>query len=113
MGIKGYKYKNMIAPFVSGKKVGTGINKRVHFPCTMMLNDNKIDYIHWDDPSNEIVDRLRLLDALRQTGHNNYDILISRFCRLSKSFAKPVIINNLVLHTSFSRHRNAIQQVWT
>ena len=74
MGIKGYKYKNMIAPFVSGKKVGTGINKRVHFPCTMMLNDNKIDYIHWDDPSNEIVDRLRLLDALRQTGHNNYDI---------------------------------------
>ena len=42
----------------------------------MTLNKNKIDYIHWDDP-NELVDRLRLLEALRQAGHNvnNNEIL--------------------------------------
>ncbi|KYN28610.1 hypothetical protein ALC57_02002 [Trachymyrmex cornetzi] len=72
MGSKGYKYKNIIAPLVLDKKVGTGINKRVDLPRTMTLNDNKIDYIHWDDP-NEIVDRLRLLEASRQAGHNSHD----------------------------------------
>ncbi|KYN29554.1 hypothetical protein ALC57_00996 [Trachymyrmex cornetzi] len=72
MGSKGYKYKNMIAPLVWDKKVGTGINKRADLPRTMTLNDNKIDYIHWDDP-NEIVDSLRLLEALRQAGHNGHD----------------------------------------
>ncbi|KYN10236.1 hypothetical protein ALC57_17634 [Trachymyrmex cornetzi] len=72
MGSKGYKYKNIIAPLVSDKKVGTGINKRVNLSHTMTLNDNKIDYIHWDDP-NEIVDRLRLLEASRQAGHNGHD----------------------------------------
>ena len=50
----------------------------------MTLNDNKIDYIHWDYP-NEIVDRLRLLEVSRQAGHNGHDNEI-----LSKSFAKPV-----------------------
>ncbi|KYN22645.1 hypothetical protein ALC57_04952 [Trachymyrmex cornetzi] len=72
MGSKGYKYKNIIAPLVLDKKVGTGINKRANLPRTMTLNDNKIDYIHWDDP-NEIVDRLRLLEASRQAGHNGHD----------------------------------------
>ncbi|KYN14720.1 hypothetical protein ALC57_13063 [Trachymyrmex cornetzi] len=86
MGSKGYKYKNIIAPLVLDKKVGTGINKKANLPRTMTLNDNKIDYIHWDDP-NEIVDRLRLLEASRQAGHNGH---APRFCRLSKSFAKPV-----------------------
>ncbi|KYN27501.1 hypothetical protein ALC57_03110 [Trachymyrmex cornetzi] len=38
----------------------------------MTQNDNKIDYIHWDD-LNEIVDRLRLLEASRQAGHNGHD----------------------------------------
>ncbi|KYQ53603.1 hypothetical protein ALC60_00518 [Trachymyrmex zeteki] len=62
LGNKGYKYKNIIALLVLGKKVGTGINKRSDIPRAMTLNDNKIDYIHWDDP-NELVDRLRLLEA--------------------------------------------------
>ena len=70
MDSKAYKYKNIIASLVSGKKVGTGINKRVDLSRMMKLNDNKIDYIHWYD-SNEIVDRLRLLEASRQTGHND------------------------------------------
>jgi len=35
----------------------------------MALNDNVIDYVHWDDP-NELVDRMRLLEASRQAGHN-------------------------------------------
>ncbi|KYN16037.1 hypothetical protein ALC57_11721 [Trachymyrmex cornetzi] len=72
MGSKGYKNKNIIAPLVSDKKVGTGISKRVDLPRTITLNDNKINYIHWDDP-NEIVDRLRLLEASRQAGHNGHD----------------------------------------
>jgi len=70
MGSKGYKYKNIIAPLVSDKKIGTGINKSVDLPRTMTLNDNKT--IHWDDP-NEIVDRLWLLEASRQAGHNGHD----------------------------------------
>lgn len=72
LGNKGHKYKNIIAPLMMDKKVGTGINKRVNLPRTMTLNDNKIDYIHWDDP-NELVDRLRLLEASRQAGHNGHD----------------------------------------
>jgi len=38
----------------------------------MTLNNNKIYYIFWDDP-NEIVDRLWLLEASRQAGHNGHD----------------------------------------
>ena len=38
----------------------------------MTLTDNKIDYVHWDDP-NELVDRLRLLAASHQAGHNAHE----------------------------------------
>jgi len=86
MSSKGYKYKNIIAPLVSGKKVETGINKRMNLPRMMTLNDNKIDYIHWDDP-NKIVVRLRLLEASRQAGHNGHDneilSIIKELCDVS------------------------------
>ncbi|KYN05742.1 hypothetical protein ALC62_03328 [Cyphomyrmex costatus] len=76
LGNKGYKYKNIIAPIVSSKiQVGTGKRNgggKGVIPLAMTLNDNKIDYIHWDDP-NELVDRLRLLEASRQAGHNAHD----------------------------------------
>jgi len=84
VGSKGYKYKNITASLVSGKiQVGMGISrvrklnkldKKVEkvIPCAMILNENKISYVHWDDP-NELVDRLRLLEASRQTGHNAHD----------------------------------------
>jgi len=62
MDNKGYKYKSIIVPLLSGKRVGKGI------PRIMTLKD-KIDYVHWDDP-NELVDRLRLLEASRHAGHN-------------------------------------------
>jgi len=55
-----------------GKKVRMGISKRVDLSRTMILNDNKIDCIHWDDP-NEIVDRLQLLKASRQAGYNSHN----------------------------------------
>ncbi|EZA49237.1 hypothetical protein X777_12477 [Ooceraea biroi] len=53
---RGYKYKYIIAPLLPSeptkkKKSGQGL------PRTMTLNDNAIDYVHWDDP-NELVDRL-------------------------------------------------------
>jgi len=38
----------------------------------MTLNDNAIDYVHWDD-LNELGDRLRLLEASRQADHNPHD----------------------------------------
>ena len=38
----------------------------------MTLNDNAIDYVHWDDP-NELMDRLRLLDASHRAGNNAHD----------------------------------------
>ena len=38
----------------------------------MTVTDNKVDYVHWDDP-NELVDRLRLLEASRQAGNNSHD----------------------------------------
>ncbi|XP_011688856.1 PREDICTED: uncharacterized protein K02A2.6-like [Wasmannia auropunctata] len=38
----------------------------------MTLTDNEIDYVHWDDP-NELVDRLRLLDASRRVRNNAHD----------------------------------------
>lgn len=63
---KGHKYMNIIGPLVLGNKVGKGI------PRAVTLNDNKVDYVHWDDP-NELVDRLRLLEASRQAGHNAHD----------------------------------------
>ena len=69
-GNRGHKYKYVIAPLLqieSGKKKsGRGL------PHAMTLNDNAIDYVHWDDP-NELVDRLRLLEASRQAGHNAHD----------------------------------------
>jgi len=69
---KGYKYKQIIAPLMSieskKNKSGTG----VFMPRAMTLTDNKIDYVHWDDP-NELVDRLRLLDASHRAGHNAHD----------------------------------------
>ncbi|KYN04509.1 hypothetical protein ALC62_04622 [Cyphomyrmex costatus] len=60
---RGYKYKNIIKPLVTPmKKFGKGLLR------AMTLNDNAIEYVHWDDP-NELVDRLRLLDASQRAGN--------------------------------------------
>jgi len=64
-------------------KLGKRIGKDV-IPRTMTLNDNKIDYIHWDDP-NELVDRLRLLEASRQADHNAHDNEILSIIELRKA----------------------------
>ena len=37
----------------------------------MILNDNAIDYVHWDDP-NELMN-LRLFDASHRAGNNVHD----------------------------------------
>jgi len=37
----------------------------------MTLNDNAIDYVHWDVP-NKLVNRLRF-EASRQAGHNAHN----------------------------------------
>ncbi|KYM97827.1 hypothetical protein ALC62_11481 [Cyphomyrmex costatus] len=66
---KGYKYKYIIGPLVSAHRtmsLGAGV------PTTMRVTDDKVDYVHWDDP-NELVDRLQLLDASRTAGNNAHD----------------------------------------
>lgn len=66
---RGYKYKHIIGPLMStvyDKKAGKGL------PRAMTLTENKIEYVHWDDP-NELVDRLRLLKASRRAGNNAHD----------------------------------------
>ena len=55
-----------------GRKLNNKLDKRVGkgiIPRTMTLNDNKINYVHWDDP-NELVS---LIEASRQAGHNAHD----------------------------------------
>ncbi|KAL6258290.1 hypothetical protein P5V15_010232 [Pogonomyrmex californicus] len=51
-GNRGSKYINIIAPLVStygsSSKKGAGVS---NIPIAMKLNDNKIDYVHWDDPN--------------------------------------------------------------
>ena len=80
LGNKGYKYKNIIAPLIGDTKKGKGVapsakksacsNERI--PQSMTVTDNAVDYVHWDDP-NELVDRLRLLDASHKAGNNSLD----------------------------------------
>ena len=38
----------------------------------MIANSNPNKYVHWDDP-NELVERLRLLDAAQAAGNNNHN----------------------------------------
>jgi len=66
---KGYKY--VIAPLMSItlKKQKNKSGKRL--PHAMILNDNAIDYVHWDDP-NELMN-LRLFDASHRAGNNAHD----------------------------------------
>ena len=70
---RGHKYRHVIAPLMSIESTPKKRNKSGKgLPHAMILNDNAIDYVHWDDP-NELVDRLRLLDASRQAGNNAHD----------------------------------------
>jgi hypothetical protein len=69
---RGYKYKQIIAPLMSIEPKKPKSGRGVSMPRAMTLPNDKIDYVHWDDP-NELVDRLRLLDASRQAGHNAHD----------------------------------------
>jgi len=61
-------------------------------PHSMILNDNAIYYVHWDNP-NELVDRLRLLYASHRVGnnvHNNemLSIIFWRGTSRSRSYYK-------------------------
>ncbi|XP_072743255.1 uncharacterized protein [Anoplolepis gracilipes] len=71
-GNRGYKYKHIIAPLMSLESKNTKFGGEISMPRAMTLTNNMIDYVHWDDP-NELVDRLRLLNASRQAGHNAHD----------------------------------------
>jgi len=58
-----------VIPKKQKKKSGKGL------PHAMILNDNAIDFVHWDDP-NELVDRLWLLEASHRAGNNAHDNLL-------------------------------------
>ncbi|XP_070154031.1 uncharacterized protein [Polyergus mexicanus] len=72
MGNRGYKCKEIIAKLIPIEPKKTKSGKGLFALRAMTLTDNKIDYVHWNDP-NELVDRLRLLDASHQAGHNGHD----------------------------------------
>ena len=84
VGSKGFKYKYIIGPLIRGEipkvqpvtpRTSTTISKKKGgsvIPHTMRVVDNKIDYIHWDDP-NELADRLRLLVESREAGNNAHE----------------------------------------
>ncbi|XP_051168539.1 uncharacterized protein LOC127286222 [Leptopilina boulardi] len=72
---KAFKFKNFIEKFLSPSRksgsdkssLGGGI-----IPQYMTATDeNKLDYIYWDDP-NELVDRLRLLLASQAAGNSSH-----------------------------------------
>lgn len=78
-GNASFKYKNIIKKIASSekKKSGKGMKQRFTIKNSNNMNfmnipSSNIDYIHWDDP-NELVDRLRLLIASQQAGHNNHN----------------------------------------
>ncbi|EZA55455.1 hypothetical protein X777_04754 [Ooceraea biroi] len=71
---KGHKYRTIIAPLMgvrpTADRGGAGMERPP--PPTMRVTDNKIDYVHWNDP-NELVDRLRLIEASRGAGNDSHD----------------------------------------
>ncbi|EZA52905.1 hypothetical protein X777_07711 [Ooceraea biroi] len=82
---KGVKYKQIIAPLMcidsAAGHGGAGVEPQPPPPPpppppqslpTMRVTDNAIDYVHWDDP-NELVDRLRLIEASRNAGNDSHD----------------------------------------
>ena len=73
MGNKGYKYKHVIAPLIGVTATTSSAKRGGGLPRSKIVNDSKnIDYVHWDDP-NELVNRLRLLDASHQAGNDSHD----------------------------------------
>ena len=61
---KEIKFKKFISNMIP--QTGHGL------PNHMIFNNNKINYIYWDDP-NELVDRLRLLMASKTAGHSAHN----------------------------------------
>jgi len=66
-----------------GKKVGTEISKRMNLQHMITLNDNKIDYIHWDIP-------MKLWIVGNCSKSRTRWAMITRFCPLLRNFAKLV-----------------------
>lgn len=64
-GTRSYKYTEIIKPLFKGKgkaHSGHGMN--------MVYNEKPIEYVYWDDV-NELVDRLRLLNASKSAGNTD------------------------------------------
>ena len=72
----------------------------------MILNNNKIDYVHWDDP-NELMDCFWLLDASCQAGHNTHDNEILSI--IEELRETGFIINWNEIHSHFNCHQNAYE----
>jgi len=89
MGNKRHEYKSIIAILLlSGKRIGKDIR-------TVTLNDNKID-------PNELVDRLQLLEASRQAGHNAHNNEILSIIEELRSNVKPILLQIKLRDTEHS-----------
>lgn len=65
LGTRDVKYTKVIKGLFAKK--GAGFELKHKF-----INDNKLDYVYWDSPS-ELVQRLMLLHASQQAGNNSHD----------------------------------------
>lgn len=64
------KYINTIRPLYKGRShtLGTGLD----YDNRMYYNKKPMEYVYWDDP-NELVDRLKLLLASKDSGNTSHD----------------------------------------
>lgn len=69
---KGYKYNNIIKNIFSTSPLSKSREKRFEGYGALTLNNNKPDYVYWNDP-NELCDRLRLLIASQNSGHTGHE----------------------------------------
>ncbi|EZA49491.1 hypothetical protein X777_12285 [Ooceraea biroi] len=96
---KGFKYKQIIAPLMcldsAAGHGGAGVEPQPPPPPpppqslpTMRVTDNAIRYVHWDD-LNELMDRLRLIEASRDAGNDSHD---AEFLSIIEEFREAGII---------------------
>lgn len=71
-GCSSKKYKDVIKPAFTASLHRSQSVSGFGLPKNLIVNNNKYDYVHWDDP-NELVDRLRLLMSSKQAGHTGHD----------------------------------------
>lgn len=72
LDVRNYKKIAELCAFTGDKKLKTQKLQTFLGKGLMVDNNNKIDYVYWDNP-NELVNRLELLQASKRAGHTGHD----------------------------------------